>query len=34
MDKASIIIPCYNSGKVLDRAVSSVQTKLGKIVKL
>ena len=30
MDKVSIIIPCYNSGKVLDRAVSSVQNQTWK----
>ncbi len=30
MDKVSIIIPCYNSGKILDRAVSSVQNQTWK----
>ena len=30
MDKVSIIIPCYNSGKVLDRAVSSAQNQTWK----
>ena len=30
MDKVSIIIPCYNSGKVLDRAASSAQNQTWK----
>lgn len=30
MDKVSIIIPCYNSGKVLEKAVSSVQNQTWK----
>ena len=30
MDKGRYTIPCYNSGKVLDRAVSSVQNQTWK----